>query len=174
MSKWPNDDRMRGISEFSFFAHFQNHPHLTLIPSFLIILECQGMKMKKGGMSFIRHPIHFHSIPIRFVIQECLGMTEWGWNEGDFWAKAKPLILKSPSFFNHSVIPCLYPFLHMIIRFIWRSFHILISFHPHSYPFLSFLYHSMAERGRNNHSFVIPSFWCHSIIQNIQIKGVCR
>ena len=129
MTKWPNDDRMRGISEFSFFAHFQNHPHSSSFRHLDVILECQGMKMKKGGMSFMRHPIHFHSIPISFVIQECVGMTEWGWDEGDFRTKAKPLILKSPSSCHHSVIPYQYPLLRMIIPFIWGSFPIRISFH---------------------------------------------
>ena len=129
MSKWPNDGRMRGISEFSFFAHFQNHPHSSSFRHLDVILECQGMKMKKGGMSFIRHPIHFHSIPISFVIQECVGMTEWGWDEGDFRTKAKPSILKSPSSCHHSVIPYQYPLLRMIIPFIWGSFPIRISFH---------------------------------------------
>ena len=126
MTEWQNDSRMRDISEFSFFAHFQNHPHSSSFRHLDVILECQGMKMKKGGMSFIRHPIHFHSIPISFVIQECLGMTGWGWNEGDFWTKAKPLILKSPSFSYHSVIPFQNPFLHMTIPFIRGPFLIQI------------------------------------------------
>ena len=55
-------------------------------------------------------------------------MTEWGWNEGYFWSKAKPLIQKSPSFHHHLVILSQNPMHHMVIPFIWGSFLILISF----------------------------------------------
>ena len=102
MTEWWQNERHFRIQ---FFCSLPKSLSFLLIPSFLFILECQGMKMKRGGMSLLRHPIHFHFIPLSFIIQECLRMTEWGWNEGDFWAKAKPLVLKSPSFFNHTVIP---------------------------------------------------------------------
>ena len=144
-SEWQNDGRMRGISEFSSVCWLPKIPSFLLILSFLVILECQGMKMKKGGISFKGHPIHFHSIPINFIIQECLRMTGWGWNEWYFWSKAKPLILKSSSFYHNSVIPHQYPLLHMTIPFIWGSFLIQISINPLFSPSLSFVYHSTAK-----------------------------
>ena len=93
MTEWWQNERHFRIH---FFCSLPKSLSFFLIRSFLVILECQGMKMKRGGMSLQRHPIHFHFIPTSFIIQECLRMTEWGWNDGDFWAKAKPLILKSP------------------------------------------------------------------------------
>ena len=36
---------MRGFSDLKFFAHFQEHHHSPIIPSLLLILELQGMKM---------------------------------------------------------------------------------------------------------------------------------
>ena len=59
-------------------------------------------------------------------------MMEWGEMKGDFLTKANPLILKSPSFQHHSVIPSKYPILDSFISTISRSF-----WHSSLIPFLS-------------------------------------
>ena len=97
--------------------------HSDIIPSFL---KCKGMKITMEGISFKSHSSHLHFIPISPVIR---GMTEWGGMKGDSWSKAKPLILKISSFHCHSVIPCNYCILHMVIPFIWRPF---LPFEGHS------------------------------------------
>ena len=164
---WQNERHLR----IQFFCSVPKSLSFLLIPSFLIILECQGMKMKKGGTSFMRHSIHFHPIPTSFIIQECLRMTGWGWNEGDFWSKAKPLILKSPSFCRHLIIPYQYPFLHVTIPFIWGSFLILISINPlfsHSCIILVSFYTRMIEKWQNDDGMG------ETIICGLKKKGVLR
>ena len=129
MLEWRNDVGMTGISDFSFFLPLQKQPHSSsfrhsnIIPSFL---KWKGMKDTTEQFSFKSQSSHLNSILISPVIR---GMTEWGGMKGDFWTKAKPLILKITSFHCHSVIPCHYCLLHLVIPFIWGPF---LSFEGHS------------------------------------------
>ena len=129
MLEWLNDVGMTGISESSFFLplqkqlHSSSFHHSIFIPSFH---KWKGMRITMEGISFKIHSSHLQFIPISPVIR---GMTEWGGMKGDFWTKAKPLILKITSFHCHSIIPCHYCILHMIIPFIWGPF---LAFEGHS------------------------------------------
>ena len=132
MLEWRNDVGMTGISDFIFFLPLQKQPHSSsfrhsnIIPPFL---KWEGMKITMAEISFKSHSSHLYFIPISSVIR---GMTKWGGMKGDFWTKAKPLILKITSFHCHSVIPCHYCILHMVIPFIWRhSCHLVVI--PHHY-----------------------------------------
>ena len=129
MLEWRNDVGMTGISDFSFFLPLQKSPHSTVIPSFQHHSAMPQMKRDENynGGGFIQES--FQSF-ILHSNQSCHSrMTEWGGMKGDFWTKAKPLILKITSFHCHSVIPCHYCVLHMVIPFIWGPF---LSFEGHS------------------------------------------
>ena len=127
-----NDDQMTewGQNEEYFriqiFLPLPKSPSFLLISSFSITSEWPGMKI-----SMERY--HSQGIPFIFTpflslssFQDAVGMTEWGWDEGYFWRRAKPLIQKSPSFHYHPIIPW-HSLIHdMIIPFIWASFLIFI------------------------------------------------
>ena len=117
-----NDDQMTewGQNEEYFriqiFWPLPKSPSFLLISSFSITSEWPGMKI-----SMERY--HSQGIPFIFTpflslssFQDAVGMTEWGWNEGYFWSKAKPLIQKSTSFHHHLVILIQNPMHH-------KSFH---------------------------------------------------
>ena len=106
MTKWPNEVRMRSISEFRFFCHFQNH----LIPPHFVILHHFRMAWNEninGEISFTGHSLHFYSIPITFIIPGCCwndGMRV-GW--GIFLKKGKTLNSKVsliPLSSHHSIV----------------------------------------------------------------------
>ena len=129
MLEWRNDVGMTGISDFSFFLPLQKQPHSTVIPSFQHHSAMPQMKRDENynGGGFIQES--FQSF-ILHSNQSCHSrMTEWGGMKGDFWTKAKPLILKITSFHCHSVIPCHCCIPHRVIPFI-------------SKPFLTFAGHS--------------------------------
>ena len=129
-----NDDQMTGWGRNERFFRSQIFCSLPRAPSFPphpVTPPHPWMTRNEnhnGEISFKSFSSHFHFIPSSLVIREWLGMTEWWWNEGYFWSKAKPLIRKSPSFCLHSVIPYQYPLLHKIIQFIWGSFPVIIWF----------------------------------------------
>ena len=127
-----NDDQMTewGQNEEYFKIQFFLPPlkssSFLLISSFSIISEWPGMKITM-------EIYHSQGIPFIFTLflslssfQDAVGMMEWGWNEGNFWREAKPLIQKSPSFHYHSIIPWNTPIDDIIIPFIWASFLIWI------------------------------------------------
>ena len=159
---------MRCISEFIFLSTSK----ITFIPTHTAILEClewQGMKITMGG---------YHSRVILFIFtsfqavssfKNDVGMTEWEWNEGYFWSKAKSWVLKCASFHHHSLISCQYPIHNMITPFIPVSFNhsnVILSFECHSIIHMSF-HHLSLILSITCHADNIPSFWCHSIHSRI-------
>ena len=123
MTEWGQNEEYFRIQ---IFLPLPKSPSFLLISSFSITSEWPGMKI-----SMERY--HSQGIPFIFTpflslssFQDAVGMTEWGWDEGYFWRRAKPLIQKSPSFHYHPIIPLYSPTHDMIIPFIWASFLILI------------------------------------------------
>ena len=123
MTEWgENEDYFR----IQIFLPHPKSPSFLLILSFSITSEWPRMKITmeryhSQGIQFIFTP--FLSL---WSFKDAVGMTEWGWDEGYFLSRAKPLIQKSPSFHYHPIIPWHSPILDMIIPFIWASFLILI------------------------------------------------
>ena len=126
--EWWRNDRMNaewGVSQNSVFLLTSK---ITLIPPHSVIPMSFQNAWNDMKWKITKEGYHSEGIPIIFTSYSSFqpvssfknddGMTEWGWNEGYFWSKAKPLILKSPSSCPHSVISWEYPFLHNIIPFI--------------------------------------------------------
>ena len=103
---------MTGTSEFIFFLLLRKPLHSTSFRhsiSFISFLNDEESKLQWVDIiqqSFWSFPLHSNHF----------GMTEWGQMKGDFWTKAKPLILKSLEF---GFIPSF----HLNILFFIGSFH---------------------------------------------------
>ena len=161
MTKWPNDDRMRGISEFCFFCPLTKSPSFLLIPSF----GCHS-RMPRNENEERRDFIHetFHSFSLHSDqfhhsrMSQNDGMrVKWGrfLKQGETLNSEISLILPS---FDHSLSISFSSCDHSIhLRIIPNS-------NLNKPAFLSFLYHSciilhkndreMTERwwnGRDNH-----------------------
>ena len=125
IKEWGWNDRMVAGWEVSQNSVFLSTSKDTIIPPHSVIpLSFQNAK-KWHGMKITMDG--YHSVVILLILTSFQsvssfknddGMTEWGWNEGYFWFKAKPLVLKYTSFHHHSIIPCECPIGHMVILFI--------------------------------------------------------
>ena len=124
--EWWRNDRMNaewGVSQNSVFLLTSK---ITLIPPHSVIPMSFQNAWNDMKWKITKEGYHSEGIPIIFTSYSSFqpvssfknddGMTEWGWNEGYFWSKAKPLILKSPSFHHHLVILSQNPMHH-------KSFH---------------------------------------------------
>ena len=74
MAKWRNGGRMTGISEFSFFAHFQNHSHSSSFRHSWSFSNAKEWKWRKEG--FHSKDIPFIFTPFRSILS-FENVSEW-------------------------------------------------------------------------------------------------
>ena len=101
MTEWCRNERCLRIQ---YFCTLPKTPSFLVIWSFSVSFEWPGMKITMERYHSEVIPFIFTPFLSLSSFQNAVGMTEWGWNDGYFWSKAKPLILKSQSFHRHLVI----------------------------------------------------------------------